>query len=83
MITLKTSIQSALASNELERIHTIGLITPINADVYSLLVVQTALKDLGENLEEYTLTYSSNARYMARIEEDTYLELVKGLSPQI
>ena len=79
---VKDSIQSALESNELERIHTIGLITPINADVYSLLVVQTALKDLGENIDAYDLTYSSNARYMARIEEDYYQELEKELSPQ-
>jgi hypothetical protein len=79
---IKDRIQSALASNELDRIHTIGLITPINADIYSLLVVQTALKDLGENIDEYNLTYSSNARYMGRIEEFYYQELVKGLSPE-
>jgi hypothetical protein len=79
---VKDSIQSALASNQPERIHTIGLISPINADVYSLLVVQTALKDLGENIDAYDLTYSSNALYMARIEELYYQELVKGLSPQ-
>lgn len=77
---VKGYLQSALESSDVERIHIAGLISPINADVYSVLVVQTALTQLGENYNDYEITYSKNNHYLARIEEDYYLSLLGSLS---
>jgi hypothetical protein len=76
---VKYNIQTSLESNNLRRIHITGSISPINADVYSGFVVDTALKDLGRNPEDYVITFSKSTNFMARIEEVEYLKILNDL----
>ena len=62
---VKYSLQTAIESDNIKRIHVNGTISPINADVYSRFVVETALKDLGENVNDYVITFSGN-KYFPR-----------------
>ncbi len=77
---VKYNIQTYLESSDLKRIHVIGTISPLSADVYSSFVVETALKDLGVSPDNYTITYSKNKNYLARIEEVDYLNILQKLS---
>lgn len=69
---VKYSLQTAIESSDIKHIHVNGTLSPINADVYSRFVVETALKDLGENPANYVITFSRNRNFMARIEETDY-----------
>ena len=77
---VKNSIQTGIESGNIKRIHINGLISPINADVYSRFIVETALKDLGENVADYKITFSRNRYFLARIQESDYLEIRKNAS---
>ena len=77
---VKYSLQTGLESGEVKRIHIFGSISPINADVYSRFVAETALKDLDTNPKDYLITFSKSKNYLARIEEVDYLNILINLS---
>ena len=77
---VKNSIQTYLESDNLKRIHVIGTISPLNADVYSRFVVETALRDLGVDPDNYNVTFSKNKNYLARIEEIHYFSILENIS---
>ena len=72
---VKYSIQTAIETGDIKRIHVYGLISPINADVYSGFVVDTALKDLGKNVPDYEITYSRNKYFFMRMQEADYVRI--------
>ena len=79
---VKYSIQTTIESGNLNRIHVNGKISPINADVYSRFVVETALKDLGENVNDYIITYSGNRFFLTMIPEEEYLRILERISEE-
>jgi hypothetical protein len=79
---VKYSLQTKIENSNLKRIHVNGLISPLNADVYSRFIIETALKDLGKNPMDYQLTFSRNSNYLGRIEEADYLRILESLSEE-
>jgi hypothetical protein len=77
---VKYTLQTTLETGEIKRIHIVGLISPLNADVYSRFVLETALRDLGDNPSNYQITFSRNWNFLARIQETDYLQIKKNLS---
>ena len=77
---VKYSLQTAIESDNIKRIHVNGTISPINADVYSRFVVETALKDLGENVSDYVITFSGNRYFLTMIPEDDYIRMLERIS---
>ena len=77
---VKYSMQTGLETGDIKRIHIFGIISPLNADVYSRFVAETALKDLGEEISNYQLTFSRNKNFLARMEEADYLRVREQLS---
>jgi hypothetical protein len=79
---VKYSLQTAIESGNIKRIHVNGTISPINADVYSRFVVQTALTDLGKNASDYVITFSRNRYFLARIQAADYKKILEHLSEE-
>jgi hypothetical protein len=77
---VKYTIQAAVESGTVKRIHVAGLISPLYADVYSRFVAEAALKDLGENPAEYKITFSRSKYFLARIPEADYLAIKQAVS---
>jgi hypothetical protein len=77
---VKYSIQTAIETGDIKRIHIYGIISPINADVYSRFVAETALRDLGENITDYEITFSRNRYFLMRMEEADYLRVYEQIS---
>jgi hypothetical protein len=75
-------LQTALNTNPVKRIHIIGTISPINADIYSRFVTITALNDLGQNASDYDITVSANRYYPERLEESDYMNVRLRISEQ-
>jgi hypothetical protein len=74
---VKYSIQTAIETGDVKRIHIFGIISPINADVYSRFITETALKDLGENVADYEITFSRNRYFLMRLEETDYVRILE------
>lgn len=72
---VKHSLQTALSSGNIRRIHVFGTISPINADIYSRFVTETALGDLGKNPGDYVITFSRSRYWLARLQEADYLKI--------
>lgn len=79
---IKYNLQTALHTNPVKRIHIIGTISPINADIYSRFVTITALNDLGQNASDYDITVSANRYYPERLEESDYMNVRQRISEQ-
>jgi len=77
---VKYSLQTTLGSGDIKRIHIIGSISPINADVYSRFVAETAIKDLGRNVTDYTITFSKNRFFLVQIESADYIKIRKRIT---
>jgi len=77
---VKYSIQTAIETGDVKRIHIFGIISPINADVYSRFVAETALKDLGENVSDYEITFSRNRYFLMRMQEADYVRIYEQIS---
>jgi hypothetical protein len=77
---IKYSLQTALDSGDITRIHVNGKISPINADVYSRFAVETALQDLEKSDADYEITFSGNKYFLERIQEEDYLRILKHIS---
>jgi hypothetical protein len=79
---VKYNLQTATESGNIRRIHVNGTISPINADVYSRFVVETALKDLGEDVTNYVITFSGNRYFPLRIQSEDYLRILEHISEE-
>jgi hypothetical protein len=79
---VKYNLQTATESDNITRIHVNGTISPINADVYSRFVVETALKDLGEDVTDYVITFSGNKYFPLRIQSEDYLRILEHISEE-
>jgi len=79
---VKYNLQTATESGNIRRIHVNGTISPINADVYSRFVVETALKDLGENVTDYVITFSGNKYFLLRIQREDYQRITEHISEE-
>jgi hypothetical protein len=77
---IKYSLQTGLKTGNIKRIHVVGTISPLNADIYSRMVTETALNDLGVNVADYKITASANRYFPVRMEESEYLEIRKRIS---
>jgi hypothetical protein len=79
---IKYSLQTALKTSDIKRIHIVGTISPLNADIYSRFVTITALNDLGQNASDYDITVSANRYYPERLEESDYMNVRQRISEQ-
>jgi len=79
---IKYSLQTALKTSDIKRIHIVGTISPLNADIYSSFITETALNDLGEKASDYEITVSANKYYPERLEELVYLEIRQRISEE-
>lgn len=76
---IRNSLLTGLQQENINRVHIIGTISPINADVYSGFVTETALNDLGIDPGKYKVTYSASRYFQVRMEESDYLEVQASL----
>ena len=79
---IKYSLQTALKTSDIKRIHIVGTISPLNADIYSNFITETALIDLGEKVTDYEISVSANKYFPERLEESNYLEIQKRISEE-
>ena len=79
---IKYSLETPLNNGNIKRIHIVGTISPLNADIYSRFITIAALNDLGKNASDYDITVSANKYYPERLEELVYLEIRQRISEE-
>ena len=77
---IKNSILTSFDKEKTQRIHIYGLISPINADIYSEFVTTHVLEELGIEANEIAITYSSTKNYLSRIEENEFNAICDKIS---